>query len=516
MTATIDEAARHYATRDLAQAARVCLEIIRDDPRHFDALHLLGVVCTNRGQHADGLSYLLRAETLRSSDGRLHANLGSAYGALQRFDDAIDAYRRAIALGHAGAGVFNNLGLALQGLRRTEEAIVTFLTALERDPLFDPALFNLARTRASAGRHAEAEADFRRLQARLPPDTTADRIGEVANDLARVVLDQGRAEESLELLRAVAAQRPDIESVHWHEGLVLLLLGRFSEGWAAYETRWDAPTHERRPEDFQILDLDQVAGKRVLVKEEQGRGDLIQFLRYMRPLAARGARIFLSVYNDLIPLAREIPEVELVLGPDEDETEYDLLTSIMSLPLAFGTDLTTIPAEIPYLRTPANRIGRMRHHLGPASRPRIGVAWSGSTASEARAAMPAATLEPLLRQPGVEFHCLQKELRPTDRAWLDQTGLVTTHEVVLRDFGDTAALIEAMDLVISVDTAVAHLAGALAKPVWLMLAFNPDWRWLLGRADSPWYPTARLFRQPTPGDWDSVVRSMLNAGLPAA
>ena len=122
--------------------------------------------------------------------------------------------------------------------------------------------------------------------------------------------------------------------------------------------------------------------------------------------------------------------------------------------------------------------------------------------------MTPAKLEPLLHRPGVEFHCLQKELRTEDRAWLDRAGLVTTHEAMLRDFADTAALIEAMDLVISIDTAVAHLAGALAKPVWIMLAFNPDWRWLLGREDSPWYPTARLFRQSKPGDWDGVVRDV--------
>jgi hypothetical protein len=153
----------------------------------------------------------------------------------------------------------------------------------------------------------------------------------------------------------------------------------------------------------------------------------------------------------------------------------------------------------------------MRHHLGPASAPRVGLIWAGSRASQARSAIPPATLEPLLRRPAIEFHCLQKELRDEDRSWLDRTGLVTTHDAMLRDFADTAALIEAMDLVISIDTAVAHLAGALAKPVWIMLAFNPDWRWMLGREDSPWYPTARLFRQSKPGDWEGVVSTVADA-----
>jgi Tfp pilus assembly protein PilF len=508
MTATIGEAARHYAARDLPQAAKLCLEIIRNEPRHFDALHLLGVICTNRGQHADGVSYLLRAEAIAPENGRLQANLGSAYGALQRFDKALEAYRRALVLQHRDAGVMNNLGLALRGLGRDEEAIATFREAIERDPGNDPVLYNLARTLAADGQLARAEADFRRLRDRLPPDTSSDRIAEVVNELARVVLDQGRPEEALEILRETTARRPDIVSPLWHEALLLLLLGRFQDGWPAYETRWEAPNHERRQPNYRVLDPDRVAGQRVLIKEEQGRGDVIQFLRFIRPLAARGARIQLSVYNDLIPLALELPDVELVLGPDEDEAEYDILTSIMSLPLAFRTDLATIPREMPYLRAPAARVGRMRHHLGPSSRPRIGLAWSGSTASQARAAMPVATLEPLLRRQGFEFHCLQKEFRAEDKAWLDQSGLVTTHEAMLRDFGDTAALIEAMDLVVSIDTAVAHLAGALAKPVWIMLAFIPDWRWLLDRQDSPWYPTARLFRQTAAGDWAGVVRSV--------
>jgi tetratricopeptide (TPR) repeat protein len=511
MTASIAEAARHYTSNNLGEAARSCLEILRHDPLHFDAMHLLGVVCTNRGQHADAVSYLLRADTIRPGEGRLHANLGAAYAAIQRHDKALEAYLRAIALQFRDVGMLNNLGLTLHALDRDAEAIDAFRAALAMDPGYDPALFNLGRTRVAAGQPAAAEADFRLLLHRMPSSTSIDRIGEVTNELARLLTQLGRGEEALTMLRAAAAMQPDVPSYRWHEALLLLLLGRFDQAWQAYESRWDAPNHDRRPPDYRVLDLDRVAGQRVLVKEEQGRGDLIQFLRYMRPLADRGARIRLSVYQDLIPLALEIPGVELVLGPEDDETEYDVLTSLLSLPLAFRTTVETIPAQVPYLRVPTARMGRMRHHLGPASRRRIGLVWSGSPVSQPRAAIPAAMLEPLSGWQDVEFHCLQKELRPEDQAWLDQTGFITTHCSMLRDFGDTAALIDAMELVISIDTAVAHLAGALAKPVWIMLAFNPDWRWLLGRDDSPWYPTARLFRQPSPGDWPGVVRAIADA-----
>jgi tetratricopeptide (TPR) repeat protein len=507
MTATIDEAARHYAAGDLPATALACLDIIGSDKFHFDALYLLGVVCTNRGQHADGVSYLLRADAERPNNGRLLVNLANAFGGVQRFDKAVDIYRNAQRLGINDAGLLNNLGLALRGVERLEEAIGCFQAALILDPTHTATRFNLARAIAATGRLAEAEALFRRLQNTLPPGTPIDRIADLANEFAGTLIAMGRAGEALDVLRVAIANGHASQPIRSNEALVLMVLGRFAEGWPAYETRWVAADHDRPHPDYSIIDPDQVAGKIVLVKEEQGRGDVIQFLRYVRPLAARGARIVLSVYADLIPLAAELPEVETVLEADEVEADYDFLTSVMSLPLAFRTDITTIPAEVPYLRTPAARIGRMRHHLGPRRMPRIGVAWSGSTASYARAAMPVATLEPLLRHPGVEFHCLQNEIRPVDRAWLDQTGIVTTHEAMLRDFADTAALIEAMDLVISIDTAVAHLAGALAVPVWIMLPFNPDWRWLLNREDSPWYPTARLFRQPAPFDWNSVVRS---------
>ncbi len=511
MTATIDEAARYYAARDLGQAARVCLDIIRYDPRHFDALHLLGVICTNQGQHSDGVSYLLRADAARPDDGRLHANLGASYGAVQRFDKAVEAYRRALGFNYRDAGVLNNMGLALQGLGRIKEARDALGAAIELDPTHGAALYNLARAEIALGHLNTAEEKFRRLRANLPVDTVPERIEELTNEIARVVTEQGRPEEALESLRAAIAKHPDVISFRWHEALLLLLLGRLGDGFRAYETRWVATGHDRPPPDYQVLDLNHVAGRCILIKGEQGRGDVIQFMRYLQPLAALGARVKLSIYGDLVPLALEMAEVDLVLGPDEDETEYDVLTAIMSLPLAFSTDLETIPARVPYLRVPASRIAQTAHRLGPASRPRIGLVWEGSSASHTRSAMPPTALEPLLRRSGIEYHCLQKEIRPEHRTWLDQIGMISTHDAILRDFGDTAALIEAMDLVISVDTAVAHLAGALAKQVWIMLPFNPDWRWLLNRDNSPWYPTARLFRQPMPGDWHGVVDKVVAA-----
>ena len=519
MNASIEEAARLYTARDLPRAARVCLDILRDTPKHFDALHLLGAICTSRGQHADGVSYLLRAAAVNPNDARLQANLGGAWGTVQRFADAENAYRRAIALSQPEPSLLNNLGLALTGQTRDAEAMGAFRQALDTDPDDLPARFNLGRAYAALGQFAAAEQEFRHVLAGLPPDAPGERVMGAVSELARVLLDMGKADEALSGLEAAIARYPAGDASHrGHASLILLLLGRFAEGWAAYESRWQASNHETPHQDCRVLDLRDIAGKRVLVTEEQGRGDVIQFLRYIPRLAALGARVSLRVYPDLLPLAKELRDAETVFAVGDDEPAYDLRASIMSLPLAFGTDLASIPADTPYLRVPAARVGIMKHHLGAVSGPRVGLAWSGSAASQARAAMPVAALEPILRRPGITFHALQNAIRPEDRAWLDRAGLdhagpVVLHAAELRDFGDTAALIESMDLVISIDTAVAHLAGALARPVWIMLAHNPDWRWLLGRDDSPWYPTARLFRQTGWRDWDSVVRQIL-AALP--
>jgi hypothetical protein len=199
-----------------------------------------------------------------------------------------------------------------------------------------------------------------------------------------------------------------------------------------------------------------------------------------------------------------------VIAPGEAEPPVDIVTPLLSLPLIFRTELATIPAEVPYLRPPAERLAAWQQRLGPPSRPRIGLAWWGSQ-HIAKRSLPIEILLPLLKLPGVEIHSLQKEVPPAHRDWLAKHPLVRDHSKELRDFADTAALISALDLVVSIDTSVAHLAGALAKPVWVMLQHRADWRWLLDREDSPWYPTARLFRQKRRGGWEGVVGEIVAA-----
>jgi tetratricopeptide (TPR) repeat protein len=497
--ASIQEAARHYQARDLVQAERCCRAMIAADPRHFDALHLLGVVCVMQDRHADALEFLSRARTEQPNNAQLLFNLGNAHQGLKQHDQAVAAYQHAQTISPGNLGVLNNLGTSLRLLGRAGEAAHCYRDILARQPDHAPAHNNLATALADLGDLEEAAESYRRALAFAPSDTPPDRLASVVNGLGKVLMDLGRHDEALAACRTLQDRHPGLKVVAWNESLALLLRGDYAAGWRKYEARWSVPEHDKPHPDQVVLDLAAVGGKRVLVTVEQGRGDVIQFSRYVPMLVACGARVTFHVYDDLKALLGTMP----VVGEAEDPP-YDLRTSLLSLPLAFGTTLATVPAAVPYLSAPPDRVALWRARLGPRDRKRIGIAWSGSPASRTRSAIPVGLLDPLLRLGGFEFHLLQKDVT-------DPHPRVVRHDHRLGDFADTAALIQAMDLVISIDTAVAHLAGALGKPVWIMLPFNPDWRWLLGRDDSPWYPTARLFRQTTRGGWAEVVQHVVAA-----
>ena len=500
--ADIGQAARLYAARDWKAAEACCRQIVHADPHHADALHLLGVLCVNRGMLADAVGYLVRAEQENPANGQVIHNLSNAYLRLKLYPQAEAACLRALAVQPHNPDVLNNLGNALFGREVFGEAIGRFRSALAVNPTHVPSLYNLGRALAASGRSQEAADVYRAALAHATPTTSASRLADIANALGRCLIDLGRPEEALLRYEFLLERQPNILSARWNRSLALLMLGRYADGWAAYESRWSVAAHGVPRPGSAVLNLGEVSGKRVLITSEQGRGDILQFVRYAPLLTRLGARVSLSVYDDLVALLRAVPGLESIVGPEDEEPDHDLLTSIGSLPAAFCTDLATIPSTVPYLIVPHDRV---LHGFTRSDRPRVGLAWSGSAPSYARAGVPARALQPLLARSDIEFHCLQKEIRSEDRVWLAENGRILLHDAAIGDFADTAALIAAMDLVISVDTAVAHLAGALGLPIWLMLGFSPDWRWMLGRDDSPWYPTMRLFRQTKIGAWNDVV-----------
>ncbi len=506
-------AAKHFAAQDYQATSAVCLAIIRDDPAHFDALHLLGVVLSRLDKPAEALTYLRRAAEFHPASAQLQTNLCNALLALKRYDEALTACQAALDQTPDDPGALNNLGLIHKAMNDPPAAIAAFRRAVAVRFDFAQAWYNLATVLAGEGRLTEALEASRAAQRVAPLDTPPARLADVANEVCQALVGLGRVREALAECRRFLRRHPDEPSVRWNLSLALLLLGDYAEGWPAYECRWQVPDHDPRPEGSAVLDPDGIAGRHVLILTEQGRGDMLQFVRYAGLLRDKGARrVSLQAYPDLVALLSAMPGIDQVVSTDNERPAADLCTPVMSLPLAFGTGVATVPAPVPYLAVPPDRLARWRDRLGPPARRRVGIAWSGSIHSYRRSAMPAALLGPVLTLAGVDFHCLQTEINEADRAWLaeNQPGL-HLHDSELTDFADTAALMSLIDLVITIDTAVAHLAGALALPVWIMLPFSPDWRWLLGRDDSPWYPTARLFRQPDRGRWDAVVQAVAAA-----
>lgn len=294
-------------------------------------------------------------------------------------------------------------------------------------------------------------------------------------------------------------------------------LAEFAQGWEEYEWRkkLDKPMADRSYAQPAWLGTPDIAGMTLFVHWDQGFGDTLQFCRYARQVNALGVRVVMSVQDALLPLLMQMAPAIQIIGGNQAPIAFDYHCSLTSLPLALGTRLETIPSEPRYLAADEKLRIDWAARLPPKTRPRIGLVWRGSPVPNPYRSMGLATLLPLLRD-DVEWICLQQELDDDDAAVLRRDGRIAFVGDGLRDFGDTAALVDLMDLVITIDTSVAHLAGALGKPVWILLTYNPDWRWLMGRSDSPWYPAARLFRQREIGNWDDVVdqvRDALNCAI---
>jgi predicted negative regulator of RcsB-dependent stress response len=432
--------------------------------------------------------------------------LGNAYVGRKQHGAAVGALRHAVAVTPQFVA-FNIMGNALTGLGQRDEAIEAYRRALAINSRYPPALFNLGKRLAEQGRFDDAVASFRHALASAGPKADKARLSDIYSELGGTLMELDRLDEALQTTRTMREVGSDGGRADWQESLVLLTLGRLAEGWKKYESRYavegQAPPHAR----VSVIDPANLAGQRILVCAERGFGDTIFFARYVHLLLRAGATVSLSVFPELKSLFRGLEEVASVVEPGEPEPEADAVTAFPSLPLAFHTELASIPATVPYLRPPAPQLAAWRERLGRRDKPRIGVCWWGPQHIPHRS-IPVASLAPLLDRTEFEFHSLQKEISPWDRQWLTAHPGIREHGDALMDFAETAALISLMDLVITIDRSVAHLAGALAQPVWIMLPFAPDWRWLRERSDSPWYPTARLLRQPKWGDWNAVVAAI--------
>jgi tetratricopeptide (TPR) repeat protein len=370
--ATIAEAARLYRARDHDAAAGVCAAILAADPRHFDALHLRGVLHLEAKRADDALVWLRQAAQERPDDPQVLFHLGFALLTLQRHDEAEAALQRARAGRPQDFDTLNNLGSAVAAQGRHAEAIGWFRLALALRPDAPPALFNLGRALLQCDAVEDAVPVLRAALAAAPAGTERQRRIDLHTTLNEALIRACRYREALAVLRAAPADVADAPAIVWNESLTLLMLGDYAAGWPKYECRFLVPDHDAPRPGAVTLALDAVAGRRVLVFPEQGRGDMLQFARYLPLLAARGAQVLVETYAELRPLFAEIDGVSTVVTPDEPPPPHDLQTALLSLPAAFATTLETIPAAVPYLRVPPAYAARWQAALGPRPAPHAG------------------------------------------------------------------------------------------------------------------------------------------------
>jgi Tfp pilus assembly protein PilF len=422
------------------------------------------------------------------------------------FEQAERLYYRALAFAPASAEIHNNLGNVLRGAGRLDGAVVAFQSALALDPALAEAHFNLGLVTLQRGDAPGAKRCFREAVLQRPSFADAHL------NLGFLLEEEGDHAGAVAAYRSAVAADPDLVEAHVNLGMQLLLAGQLAEGWREYEWRLRYPEYGGSGAALARWDGSPLEGRSILLDSEQGFGDAIQFLRYAPLVAERGGRVIVRCAPELASLFRGTAGVQEVVSLDAPAPPHDLHCPLPSLPLVFGTRLESIPAQVPYVRADAARAALWQARLAGAGC-KVGLVWSSQSKHRTAPAksLPLDALAPLAAVPGVRFYSLQKgeaareAQRPPAGMPLEDLG------GELRDFADTAAVMASLDLVISVDTAAAHLAGAMARPAWTLLKHAPDWRWLLAREDCPWYPGMRLFRQKAPGAWDAVVEEAARA-----
>ena len=498
------------------KAERLCAAILEYRPDDFDALHLLGMLHFQRHRMVEALRFLARALKVNSASADALSNLGLALHATGRYDEAISSYRHALDLAPDHPEILYNLGNACLALDHVDDALSNYDHVLALAPGHVGALVNRGNALLRLNQPVEAMASYDNALAISPghPQILTNR-GHALRRLDRPV-------EALANFRAALVAGPEFAEAHFEAAMTRLSMGDFDAGWKEYEWRWKTGAFARhRPQPQAPLWLGDapVAGKTILLHAEQGFGDTIQFCRYVPQVAERAAHVIVEVQKPLCALMKSLTGAAQIVPRGEALPDFDLHCPLLSLPLAFGTRLETIPSQTPYLTAPEHKMSVWRdrlskHELGKQERPRVGLVWAG----DPRKSLPGANridrqrslqfdrLAPVLEVRDCDFYSLQKG--EDAQAQLRSSALshrITDWSADFHDFSDTAALIENLDLVIAVDTAIAHLAGALGKPLWLINRYNTCWRWLLDRDDSPWYPTARLFRQDETRDWHPVI-----------
>lgn len=533
--AEIEGGRKHHAAGRLSEAERHYRRALQLSPDNADALHLLGVIAHQRGDNEQALRLIDAAIQRQPANARFFCHRGNALDGLRRFQEAVASYDAALAIAPTFAEANYNRGLALQRLGRSDDAIAAYDRALQTRPDYVEAMNNRGIALSELKRHREAIDSYDRLLSLAPRHAAAltnrasalqelKRFDEALTDYdaalrvdpgnvnafanrANALQKLGRHRDALADYARALELAPDNARARVNQGLCRLTLGDFEAGWPGYEWRWrvEKPVSPVRDFTQPVWRGEDLGGKTILLHAEQGFGDAIQFLRYVPMVAAWSSAVVLEVPRPLFALATSVAGAKRVIVRGEALPPFDVHCPLASLPLAFATSLETIPSTVPYLAPPPGVVKRWKAELGRRKHPRIGIVWAGSATDPDRSI----GLKTLLTGVATKANLvsLQKDAGEQDKRSLASARIPHLGDRV-NDFADTAALIHLMDAVISIDTAVAHLAGALGKVTWILLPFAADWRWLLDRSDSPWYPTARLFRQRAVGNWGAPLAEL--------
>jgi tetratricopeptide (TPR) repeat protein len=540
----LQEALSLHQQGRLREAEKLYARTLKAAPDNFDALHLLGLIKAQSGQMGEAYRLMSAALKLNPNAPDALVNFANVLHALKRDAEALEWLDKALALRPGDPETLLYRGNALSSLDRTEEALSCFEQVLARNPFQADALLNRGIALARLGRHAEALADFDALLARSPGHI------EALYNRGTALLDLERPDQALASFDAALASAPqhvgawnnrgralqalnrhseavtsfekaitidkDYPDAHSNLALSLLTLGQLPRGFAEYEWRWrrTGMSDARRGYRGRLWLGEFPLGQRtILLMAEQGLGDSMQFVRYAPLLARAGATVLLEVQPELKALLATADGVASCHARGEALPAYDVHCPLGSLPLALKTEATKIPADIPYLRADDAHIAKWRPVIEALPGKRVALAWAGHARhlNDRNRSIELNLLEPLFALDGVSFIGIQRDLRGDDSAVLARHRSVTGVGDKLADMADTAAVTTLADLTIAVDTSVVHLAGAMGCEVWVLLPFAPDWRWTLTGERSPWYPQIRLFRQPRPADWPSVIAAVRDA-----
>jgi tetratricopeptide (TPR) repeat protein len=513
-----------------AEAAESYKQALSLDPASVDTLYNLGNTCLDLGRWEQAVGYFERALRHRPDTVELHNNLGTAMHELGRHEEAVAAYHKALTLRPEAVETLNNLAAALRALGRLDaaqgyyeraialrpnhleslvglgvvlrdrglpaEAVALYEQALAVAPDHPEARNNLGVALVDLGRLQEAASHYERVLARQP------ERAETHSNLGIALQRQGHYAAALTCYERALALRPDYAQAHFNRAIASLLTGEFDQGWEEYEWRFAVAGYDRHF-DRPRWSGERLDGKTILIHAEQGFGDTLQFIRYIAAVAERGGRLVLEVPRPLLRLARTVAGASGVVAAGDPLPPFDCQCPLLSLPRVFRTKMATIPNAVPYLSVPKDAATTWAERIDAAPGLKVGLVWAGTAVG----AIDLPSLRSMFEVADISWFSLQVGERSADLSLLDGAKIADL-AAWLTDFAETAAAVSRLDLVISVDTSVAHLAGALGRPVWLLLPHLSEWRWLLERNDSPWYPTARLFRQGDPGNWHAVAREV--------